>query len=158
MSVHKIAPAPVRKTIQVQASQARAFEVFTARLAAWWPKDHHIGKVDMQEPVIEPRQGGRWYEKGADGTECNWGEVLVWEPPSKLVLSWRINSKFQIDDEVESEVEVRFIAESPNATRVELEHRILAADAEAIRSAVDSPMGWSGLLATYAKLIEGMKS
>ena len=158
MSVHKIAPAPVRKTIRVNASQARAFEVFTTRFAAWWPKEHHIAKVDMQEAVIEPRQGGRWYEKGIDGSECNWGEVLVWQPPSKLVLSWRINSKFQIDKEVESEVEVRFIAEGMDATRVELEHRILAADAEALRDAVDSPMGWSGLLAIYAKLIEGTKS
>jgi uncharacterized protein YndB with AHSA1/START domain len=154
MNIHKITPAPVRKTIRVNAPQARAFEVFTARFSSWWPKAHHIGAAEMKDAIIEPRKGGRWYEKGVDGSECDWGEVLAWEPPSKVVLSWRLNGQFKIDEAVESELEVRFIADG-SATRVELEHRITAADAEQIRAAVDSPQGWSGLLAAYAGKVEG---
>jgi len=141
--------SPVKKSIRVNASQTRAFEVFTARFDAWWPKSHHIGQTAMKEAIIEPRQGGRWYEKGEDGSECQWGTVLAWEPSQRVVLSWHINSKFQYDESVASEVEVRFIAESAAVTRVELEHRIESVDAEDIRAAVDSPGGWSSLLEHY---------
>lgn len=151
----KFAAAPVRKTIVVKAPQVRAFEVFTARFASWWPKSHHIGSAEMAEAVIEPRMGGRWYEEGVDGSECQWGEVLTWEPPSRLVLSWRINGEFKPDPSLDSAVEVRFIAEDANTTRVELEHRICAVDAEAIRAAVDSPRGWGSLLAIYAEAAQG---
>ncbi|HEX3430084.1 MAG TPA: SRPBCC family protein [Rhizomicrobium sp.] len=143
--------APVRKAIVVNAPQAHAFDVFARRFDAWWPKDHHIGKAAMREAVIEPRAGGRWYEKGDDGSECEWGRVLAWEPPNRLVLAWKINGKFQVDESVDSEVEVRFLAEGANRTRVELEHRIAAADAEALREAVDSPRGWGTVLETYAR-------
>jgi len=146
----KLTVAPVRKTIVVNAPQARAFDVFTARFGAWWPKSHHIAKVEMDNVYIEPRQGGRWYEKGVDGSECDWGKVLSWEPPNRVVLSWHLNGKFELDESVESAVDVRFIAESPTTTRIELEHRVTAVDAEEIRAAVDSPGGWSGLLAMYA--------
>jgi uncharacterized protein YndB with AHSA1/START domain len=151
----KITPAPVRKTIVVKAPQARAFDVFTSRFGHWWPKSHHIGSAEMVEAIIEPRRGGRWYEKGVDGSECDWGKVLAWEPPSRVVLSWHLNGQFKIDQNVDSEVEVRFIAEASDSTRVELEHRITAVDAEAIRAAVDSPNGWSGLLAAYAESAQG---
>ena len=143
--------APVRKSITVNAAQAHAFDVFARRFDAWWPRDHHIGKPAMREAVIEPRAGGRLYEKGEDGSECDWGRVLAWEPPNRLVLSWTINGKFQVDDTVDSEVEVRFFAESERVTRVELEHRIAAEDAKALREAVDSPRGWGTLLEIYAK-------
>jgi uncharacterized protein YndB with AHSA1/START domain len=151
VTIHTIRVAPVKKSVRVRASQARAFEVFTARFDSWWPKSHHIGKAEMKEAVIEPRAGGRWYEKGVDDSECNWGTVLAWEPPSRVVLSWQINGKFQPDEGVQSEVEIRFIPESANATRVELEHRIAAADAEDIRGAVDSPQGWGSLLELFAQ-------
>lgn len=141
--------APVRKNIIVNAPQVHAFDVFARRFDVWWPREHHIGKPAMTEAVIEPRAGGRWYEKGEDGSECDWGRVLAWEPPNRLVLSWTINGKFQVDETVESEVEVRFIAENERTTRVELEHRIAAADAQALREAVDSPRGWEGLLEIY---------
>jgi len=147
----KITPAPVKKTITVKAGQQRAFEVFTAKFGAWWPKSHHIGKPEMQDVIVEPRQGGRWYEKGVDGSECDWGKVLAWEPPGRVVLSWHLNSKFELDESVESSVEVQFIAEGASVTRVELVHRITAADAEGIAAAVSSPNGWSGLLAAYAE-------
>ena len=151
----KVTPAPVRKSIVVQAPQARAFEVFTARFGSWWPKSHHIASVEMAEAVIEPRLGGRWYEKEIDGSECDWGKVLAWEPPSRLALSWHFNSEFQFDRAVESVVEVCFIAERENTTRIELEHRISAADAERIRAAVDAPNGWTGLLGLYAEAASG---
>lgn len=150
----KITAAPVRKSIRVQVPQARAFEVFTARFGSWWPKSHHIAAAEMKDAIIEPRQGGRWYEKGVDGSECAWGQVLVWEPPAKLVLSWRLNSKFKLDDEMDSEVEVRFIPDGEGVTRVELEHRITAVDANEIAKQVGAPGGWGGLLGFYAKLVE----
>lgn len=151
----KITPAPVRKTIRVNVPRERAFEVFTARFGSWWPKSHHIAAAEMQTVVIEPRLGGRWYEIGVDGAECDWGKVLAWEPPQRLVLSWHLNGKFQLDENVESEVDVRFIADGADATRVELEHRITAPDAEIIRAAIDAPNGWTGLLDLYAKATEG---
>lgn len=143
--------APVRKVIVVNAPQAHAFDVFARRFDVWWPRDHHIGKTAMKTAVIEPRAGGRWYERGEDGSECEWGRVLRWEPPNRLVLSWTINGKFQVDGTVESEVDVQFLAEGEKRTRVELEHRIAAADAAALRDAVDSPRGWGSLLEIYAK-------
>lgn len=148
-----IAVAPVRKSILVAAPPARAFEVFAKRFDSWWPRDHHIGTSAMTEAVIEPRAGGRWYEKGEDGAECEWGRVLAFEPPRRLLLSWRINSRFVPDETVDSEVEVLFRAEG-DGTRVDLEQRIRAPDAEPLRNAVDSPRGWSGLLAIYAKAAE----
>ena len=147
--MNMIQVAPVRKAIRVNASQAHAFEVFAARFDAWWPREHHLGKAEMAAAIIEPRAGGRWYEKGQDGSECEWGRVLAWEPPSRLVLSWRINSKFVPDETVESEVEVRFSPDGAG-TRVELEHRIRSADAPALRDAVDSPRGWGALLEIFA--------
>jgi uncharacterized protein YndB with AHSA1/START domain len=154
MSARTIRVAPVNKTIRVNAPAARAFEVFTTRFDTWWPKTHHIGSADMKEAVLEPRSGGRWYEKGVDGSECDWGRVLVWEPPNRVVLSWRINSKFVVDDGVTSEVEVRFVAESAAVTRVELEHRIESGDAEAIRSSVDAPNGWSAILEQFSAVAQ----
>ena len=154
MKPQRITSAPVRKSILVAVSQARAFEVFTAKFGTWWPKTHHIAAVEMMDAIIEPRLGGRWYEKGTDGSECVWGEVLAWEPPSKVVLSWRLNSKFQLDEEMDSEVEVRFIPEGEGATRVELEHRITAVDAEAIVAQVSAEGGWGSLLALYGNLAE----
>jgi uncharacterized protein YndB with AHSA1/START domain len=151
----KITPAPVRKTIIVNVPQERAFEVFTSRVGTWWPKSHHIAKAEMADAIIEPRQGGRWYEKGIDGSECDWGKVLAWEPPSRVVLSWHLNGKFVVDETVESAVDVRFVAVGAHTTRVELEHRITATDAEEIRVAVDSPNGWTGLLAAYAAAANG---
>jgi len=154
MSLHKITPTPVRKSVRVKVSQARAFKVFTLYFNSWWPRDHHIGASELAETVLEPRKDGRWYEKGIDGSIHQWGEVLVWDPPAKLVMSWRINSSFKLDDTVESEVEVRFTADSPQATLVELEHRITAVDADKLAEAVGSDKGWAELLKVYAEKTE----
>jgi uncharacterized protein YndB with AHSA1/START domain len=145
--------APVRKIVRVNADVARAFEVFTAGLARWWPRSHHIGAAPLKEAFIEPRVGGRWYERGEDGSECEWGKVLAWEPPARVVLGWQINSKFKYDPTAVSEVEVRFSAESAGVTVVELEHRHierLGGDAAELRQTVDAPGGWSLILQNYA--------
>jgi uncharacterized protein YndB with AHSA1/START domain len=149
-----IKPAPVRRSIRVGAPRERAFEVFTAGIGRWWPKGHHIGAADMDKPVIEPRAGGRWYERGVDGSECDIGKVLVWDPPGRLVLAWQLSPDFKFDAGLMTEVEVLFIADGDNATRVELEHRDLerfGARAEEMRQKVDSPGGWAGLLQLFGQ-------
>jgi uncharacterized protein YndB with AHSA1/START domain len=149
--------APVRKEIVVAVHRERAFTVFTDGLATWWPlSTHHIGAVDAEAAVIEPQIGGRVFERGVDGTECTWGHVRVWEPPSRFVFTWEINSDWQADPTVASEVEVRFVEESPTRTRVELEHRNLEAfgvRGEEMRGIFDSDGGWNGLLAAFAAAI-----
>jgi hypothetical protein len=148
-----IVPTPVRRTIHVRVSPARAFEVFTAAIGAWWPHEHSINKSSPQKDVIvEPRVGGRWLERGEDGSECQWGRVLIWEPPTRVVLAWQINGQWQYDPDFETEVEVRFMAEGAG-TRVELEHRNLerfGERAQAVRAAFESPEGWSTGLARFA--------
>jgi uncharacterized protein YndB with AHSA1/START domain len=148
-----ITVAPVRKSVRVNAAPARAFEVFTANASLWWPRSHTINASPMRDAVIEPRVGGRWFERGEDGSECDWGKVLVWEPPSRVVLGWQLNSEFRFDPGVVTEVEVRFIAENARVTRVELEHRNLerfGKEGEAVREKVDSPRGWALLLEKFA--------
>jgi len=147
-----ITPAPVRRAITVKASQARAFEVFTSRIGTWWPKSHHIGKAEPETVVIEPRVGGRWFERAPDGTECNLGKVLAWEPPARLVVAWQINPKFQYQADLVTEVELRFIPESAGSTRVELEHRNLERfgdDAAAMRDRISAPRGWPLILDAF---------
>ncbi len=148
-----ITPAPVRRAVTVKASQARAFEVFTSRIGAWWPKSHHIGKVEPETLVIEPRAGGRWFERAPDGTECDLGRVLTWEPPARLVLAWQLNPKFQYQADLITEVELRFIPDGAGATRVELEHRNLdrfGEGAAAMRDRIDAPRGWPMILDAFA--------
>lgn len=148
-----IAPAPVRRAVTVKASPARAFEVFTARVGAWWPKSHHIGKLEPETVVIEPRPGGRWFERAPDGTECDIGKVLVWEPPSRLVLAWQLNSRFQYQSDLITEVELRFAGDGAGATRVELEHRNLerfGEGAAATRDRIGAPGGWPLILDAFA--------
>ena len=147
--------AAVRRGITVAAPQQRAFEVFTARLGAWWPRDYHIGQAPMTDFIIEPKVGGRWYEVGEDGSECDTGRVLAYEPPDRLVLAWQLDAQWQYDPDAEhaSEVEIRFIAEGPKQTRVELEHRHFerhGAGAEGVRSGIESPNGWTAILEIYA--------
>lgn len=157
MTAATISPAPVRKSLRVAAPPDRAFEVFTAGLSRWWPATHSIGKAPLAAAVMEPRAGGRWFERGADGSECDWGRVLVWEPPSRLVLAWQIDAAWRFDPDLVTEVEVRFIPEG-DGTRVELEHRHLermGETAEAARAALDSPGGWGGLLEGYAGVAAG---
>ena len=149
----QIRPAPVRKSIFVDAPQALAFDVFTSGIGRWWPKSHKIGPADLDKPIIEPRAGGRWYELDTDGSECEIGKVAVWEPPARLVLTWQLTAEFKFDPNLVTEVEVQFMPEG-SGTRVNLEHRHLerlGGTADKLREAIDSPGGWSGLLALYAQ-------
>ena len=120
-----IKPATVRKSITVDAPVEKAFEVFTEGFGRWWPVSYSIGKSALKSAVIEPRAGGRWYEIGEDGSQCDWGEVLAWEPPARLLLAWRIGADWQYDPALLTEIEIRFISLGENSTRVELEHRLL---------------------------------
>ena len=150
-----ITVAPVRKTLRVNAPQARAFEVFTAGIDRWWPKGHGIGSAPLLQSVIEPFQGGRWYTRHEDGSEATVGHVLAWEPPSRFMFSWEINSSWKADSTVASEVEVRFTADGA-ATVVELEHRkfeVLGQEGgEKMRKDVDG--GWPGILELYRQAAE----
>lgn len=148
--------APVSKSIRVNATQAHAFEVFTAGLGRWWPREHGIGKKPMKAVVMETRLGGRWYELSEDGSQATVGNIIVWEPPRRFVITWDINSQWKPDSTVSSEVEVRFIAEGANATRIELEHRKfeqMGAEAgESMRSDVER--GWPGMLERFKQHVE----
>lgn len=146
---------PVRQSILVNTGIDHAFEVFTAGFDTWWPRGHHLRDADLAEAVIEPRVGGRWYERGADGGECDWGRVLVWEPPHRLVLRWAIGSTFEqpADPTNGSEIEVLFTAEGPSTTRVAIEHRGFEGhgeDGQAVRDAVSRDGGWHQLLELFA--------
>ena len=150
-----IVPAPVRKCVTVGTTPEKAFEVFTAGITRWWPRaTHTILKAPLAEVVIEPYVGGRWYHRGVDGSECDTGRVLAWEPPTRIVLGWQINGRWEFESDVVSEVEVRFIATGPGETEVRLEHRgfeRFGETAAALRTGVDSPGGWSMLLANFAE-------
>jgi len=146
----------VQKSVRVGIPPAKAFEVFTARFADWWPlATHHTAPEDAATAVIEPFEGGRWFERGVNGTETMWGYVTTWAPPERLVLAWHLNLDFHFDPDVASEVEVRFVADG-EGTRVELEHRNLDVygleRGEALRTAVGGEGGWGALLDEFAKL------
>ncbi len=147
----------VTKSVTVGAGREHAFTVFTERFSSWWPTSHHIGAADLADAFIEPREGGRWYERGVDGSECEWGRVLAWDPPERVVLSWHLQGDWSYDPDPAraSEIEVRFVAEAPDRTRVELEHRHIDRHdrADQVMIGVDSPNGWSGILAAYARAV-----
>jgi len=146
--------ASVRRTITVETSRERAFALFTERAGSWWPATHHIAPQPFVAVVMEPRVGGRWFERSAEGAECEWGHVLAWEPPSRVVLAWQLTAewKYEPDMAKASEVEVRFVAEGAKRTRVELEHRGFerhGAGAEKMRTAVEGPSGWTQCLTQF---------
>jgi len=157
MTTTDVQAVSVQRSVTVKADLARAFTVFTDGLDTWWPRGHHIGKKPLQKAVIEPRTGGRCYGREADGTECQWGTVLAWEPPSRVVIAWHIAPDFQttnLEPAASSEVEVRFTAEAGGTTRVDLEHRHLerhGAGYEQLRTAVAGPGGWPGLLQMFGR-------
>jgi hypothetical protein len=152
-----IKPAPVRRSIEVNAPQAKAFEVFAQRTSAWWPKAHHVGKSALAEAIIEPRVNGRWYERGEDGSECDWGRVLAWDPPSGLTLAWQLNAAFKFDPALVTEVEVKFVPLANGCTRVDLEHRHLERfgdDADKVSGQIGSDGGWTAILKSFAATAE----
>ena len=148
----------VRTEVVVEAPIERAFHVFTEQFDRIKPREHNMLGVDIAETVFEPRAGGNVYDRGVDGSECRWARVLAYEPPDRLVFSWDISPQWQPETELDktSEVEVRFIAETPERTRVELEHRNLDRHGdqwESLRDGVASPDGWPLYLQRYADLL-----
>ena len=152
-----LAVTSVKQSIVVEAPIARAFKVFTEEFGSFKPAEHNMLGVEIAETVFEPRVGGHVYDRGTDGSECRWARVLAYEPPHRVLLSWDISPQWQIetDPEKTSEWEVRFTAETPNRTRVELEHRKLerhGAGWEGVRDGVASDQGWPLYLRRYADL------
>jgi uncharacterized protein YndB with AHSA1/START domain len=142
--------APITADVTVAVPPARAFALFTAHFGRWWPKSHAIGAAPPETLVIEPRTGGRWFERSADGVETPWGRVLAWEPPRRVLLTWQIGADWTYDPALLTEVEARFDPVA-GGTRVRLKHRDLerfgpsaAAHADQLRS------GWPSMLGLYA--------
>src|SRR6516225_10065191 len=152
--------APVRKTVHVKVPIAHAFEVFTSGLTRWWPHDHGVGKKPIQKVMMEPRLGGRWLEISQDSTETPVATITLWEPPLHFVMLWQVNAKWQPDFTMRSEVDVRFTADGPDATDVELVHHkfeTMGAEAGAsMRKDVDG--GWPGLMARFVAEAERSKT
>jgi uncharacterized protein YndB with AHSA1/START domain len=150
--------AVVHRSIIVEAPIERAFTVFTARFGDFKPPEHNMLGVPIAETVFEPKVGGHIYDRGADGSECRWARVLAFEPPDRVVISWDISPYWQVETDLDrtSEVEVRFVAETPERTRVDLEHRNIDRHGpgwEGVRDGVADDGGWTLYLDRYAKLL-----
>jgi uncharacterized protein YndB with AHSA1/START domain len=157
MSVTEKKYEVVFKEITVKASQARTFRAFTEQMGQWWPKSHHIGQAEMKDVILEPKEGGRWYEVGVDDSECDWGKVLSWKPQFRVVLAWQLNAEWKYDPSLITEVEINFVEQGPQLTRFTLEHRNLekfGIKAQEIWTAFDSDEGWGGLLRLVAGVAE----
>jgi hypothetical protein len=148
---------PVYKSITVRANAARAFKVFTEGLDSWWPKTHHVGSSPMIKGVVEGHVGGRIYCVQEDGDDCQWGEVLVWNPPTHFAMAWMVQPSWQIESDAAkcSEVHVAFTPNPDGSTLVELEHRHFERHGEGgahMRGEVDG--GWGGLMELYRNAAE----
>jgi uncharacterized protein YndB with AHSA1/START domain len=152
----KIQIAPVRKSVRVKASQAHAFEVFTARIGKWWPIERAKASAGpIVTTTMEPRVGGRWFETGVDGQETTVGHLLVWDPPRRFVVTWEVNCQFNADAAMASEVEVTFTAEGPDTTLVELQHgkfEKMPEGGQITRDRVNE--GWPGMLDLFKAAVE----
>jgi hypothetical protein len=148
---------PVKKQITVNTAREHAFKVFTAGINRWWPREHHIGKSPLKEILLEQRAGGRWYSVCEDGSECDVGKVLSWEPPGRLLLAWQINAEWKYDPQFVTEVELTFTALTATQTEVTLEHRDLerfGEKAAELRKMIGSPTGWGKIMDEFAKSSE----
>jgi uncharacterized protein YndB with AHSA1/START domain len=151
--------AVVRRQVVVDAPIEKAFSVFTDRFGDFKPPEHNLLAAPIAQTVFEPRVGGHIYDRAVDGSECRWARVLAYEPPERVVFSWDISPQWQIeaDPELTSEVEVRFVAETPARTRVELEHRNLDRHGpgwQSVADGVESDDGWPLYLARFATLMQ----
>jgi uncharacterized protein YndB with AHSA1/START domain len=149
----------VRAEVVVDAPLERAFSVFTEGFGSFKPREHNMLAVEIAETVFEPRVGGYLYDRGVDGSECRWARVLAYEPPHRVVISWDISPQWQLETDLEktSEVEVRFVPEAPDRTRVELEHRNIERHGdgwEAVRDGVAATDGWPLYLQRFAEVVK----
>lgn len=145
----------VARSITVRAAPERAFEVFTTGMTGWWNPDYTIGSEPYEAVVVEPREGGRWYERAPGGAECDWGRVRVWDPPARLVLTWQISADWAFDPDLVTELEITFTPQA-GGTRVDLVHRGLEAYGDRAPELVGvfaAPDGWAGLLERLAAAV-----
>ncbi|HKH41502.1 MAG TPA: SRPBCC family protein [Solirubrobacterales bacterium] len=152
------AETSVKTSIVVEAPIDRAFQVFTEEFGSFKPREHNMLDGDIAETIFEPRVGGHLYDRGVDGSECRWARILAYEPPERVLFSWDISPQWQIETDLEktSEIEVRFISETAERTRVELEHRNLERHGEGwegTREGVGGDEGWPLYLRRYAEVI-----
>ena len=152
------AETSIRTSVVVEVPIDRAFRVFTEDFDRIKPRDHNMLEVDIAESVFEPRAGGRVYDRGIDGSECQWARVVAYEPPDRIVFSWDISPRWQIETDLEkaSEVELRFTAQGSERTLVELEHRHLDRHGdgwEGMRAGVEGGEGWPLYLKRYAEVV-----
>ena len=158
VETQRISPAPIRRSLRVKASQDKAFRTFVAGMGDWWLKTHSLLKSPQQDVRIEPRTGGRWYEVGEDGSEQEWGRVLAWEAPDRVMLAWQLNAEWTYDPDFETTVEVRFTPDGDHVI-VDFEHRDLerfGAKAAEVRGEYETGMdgGWRTLLDLYQRKAE----
>lgn len=147
--------APINLTATINAPPARCFELFTSHIGEWWPKNQTLSKGDYKTLVMEPKVGGRWYETDQNDQLIQWGEVSSWEPPQRVLLIWRLNTKFKYDPSLHTEVEITFKDLGAGKTQMTLEHRNLeklGADAEQFVASLSG--GWASHVKTVAKYIE----
>ena len=149
------AAEPVRRSVRVRATAARAFEVFANEIDTWWPATYHIGSSAPKRVVVEGREGGSIYTEQEDGTNSPWAKVLSWEPPHRLVFAWQVSPAFQYESDPakNSEVEVSFLSVADGNTEVKLEHRDFNRHGdghEGVRAMVDAEDGWGALLSLFA--------
>jgi uncharacterized protein YndB with AHSA1/START domain len=143
----------VRQQIVVGVDPARAFDIFTTHMTEWWPSDHHIGNAPIEQIIIEPREGGRWYTRHTDGTETSTGYVAAWDPPARLIITWQISAEWSFDTALITTVELTFTAQNDQHTLVELAHRDFdkyGPDADRMRKMFDGPDAWTATLAAFA--------
>ena len=146
-----IAVAPVRKQVRVKCGPTRAFDLFACNMGRWWPKTHSLSGSPIEAVIIEPFAGGRWYERSEDRSECAWGKVIAWEPPRRLLLNWQLNTEWEHDPELTTELEIRFTPDG-EGTLVSLEHRLegFGAAAAQMKETFEKPTAWEAIMIEFA--------
>lgn len=153
VQAQRITPAPIRKSLRVRASREKAFRVFAAGMGGWWIKGHSLLASPQRDVLIQPHAGGRWYEVAEDGSEQDWGRVLAYDPPERILLAWQLTADWAFDPDFETTVEVRFTADGDH-TIVDFEHRDLDRFGDRASEIAGMDGGWGELLAGYQRLAE----
>ncbi len=148
--------AAVRRSVTVNAPVERAFAVFTDSFGTWWPESYHVNPNGYETAFIEPFVGGRWFERAPDGSEYDWGRVLAWDPPHRIVLAWQLNNEYVFEPDQSSEVEITFTAQDGGRTRVDLIHSKFEGltGGDGVAAVVGGETGWSALLPRFQNAAE----
>ncbi len=153
---------PVNREVVVDCDPQRAFDLFTEEMTSWWPPEHHIGSAPIEKVIIEPRPGGRWYNRHQDGTETETGFVVLYDRPSqtqeqgRFSVTWQVGADWQYHPDMVTTIDVRFTEDGPGRTRVSLEHRDLdgfGESAQQMKDVFEAPDAWTRTLANYAACV-----